>query len=47
MAISLAHINTQSTRVFMGTFTNGEAIHAARTDAIAAMLAGADALPAP
>ena len=25
----------------------GEAIHAARTDAIAAMLAGADALPAP
>ena len=29
MAISLAHINTKSTRVFMGTFTNGEVIHAA------------------
>ena len=29
MTISLAHINTQSTRVFMGTLTNGEAIHAA------------------
>ena len=28
MTISLAHINTQSTRVFMGTLTNGEAIHA-------------------
>jgi predicted DNA-binding protein with PD1-like motif len=27
MTISLARINTQSTRVFMGTFTNGEAIH--------------------
>ncbi|MCL4272953.1 MAG: DNA-binding protein [Anaerolineales bacterium] len=25
--ISLSHINTQSTRVFMGTLTNGEAIH--------------------
>lgn len=29
MPITLSHINTQSTRVFMGTFTNGEAIHAA------------------
>ncbi len=29
MTISLAHINTQSTRVFMGTLTSGEAIHAA------------------
>jgi predicted DNA-binding protein with PD1-like motif len=28
MAITLAHVNTKSTRVFMGTFTNGEAIHA-------------------
>jgi len=28
MTISIAHINTESTRVFMGTFTNGEAIHA-------------------
>lgn len=27
--ITLSHINTQSTRVFMGTFTNGEAIHEA------------------
>lgn len=25
--ISLSHINTHSTRVFMGTITNGEAIH--------------------
>jgi predicted DNA-binding protein with PD1-like motif len=25
--ISLSHINTQAVRVFMGTFTNGEAIH--------------------
>lgn len=29
MAITLQHINTQSTRVFMGTFTNGEDIHQA------------------
>lgn len=28
MTISIEHINTKSTRVFMGTFTNGEAIHA-------------------
>jgi predicted DNA-binding protein with PD1-like motif len=27
MTISLSHINTQSTRVFMGTFINGEAMH--------------------
>jgi predicted DNA-binding protein with PD1-like motif len=27
MSITLSHINTQSTRVFMGTFTNGETIH--------------------
>lgn len=27
MAITLSHINTKSTRVFMGTFTNGENIH--------------------
>lgn len=27
MPISLSRINTQSTRVFMGTFTSGEAIH--------------------
>lgn len=25
--ISLSHVNTHSTRVFMGTFTNGEALH--------------------
>ena len=29
MTISLAHINSQSTRVFMGTLTSGEAIHVA------------------
>jgi predicted DNA-binding protein with PD1-like motif len=29
MPITLAHINTKSTRVFMGTFTNGENIHEA------------------
>ena len=29
--ITLSHINTQATRVFMGTFTNGEVIHAAFT----------------
>jgi len=29
MSITLSHINTKSTRIFMGTFTNGEAIHAA------------------
>lgn len=27
MTISLAQVNTQATRVFMGTLTNGEAIH--------------------
>lgn len=27
MTITLSHINTKSTRVFMGTLTNGEAIH--------------------
>jgi predicted DNA-binding protein with PD1-like motif len=31
MPITLSHINTQSTRVFMGTLTNGEVIHAAFT----------------
>jgi predicted DNA-binding protein with PD1-like motif len=29
MPITIQHINTQSTRVFMGTFTNGEDIHQA------------------
>lgn len=29
MALSLAHVNTKATRVFMGTITNGETIHAA------------------
>ena len=29
MAISLAHVNTKATLVFMGTFTNGEVIHEA------------------
>ena len=27
MAVSLAQVNTQATRVFMGTLTNGEAVH--------------------
>jgi predicted DNA-binding protein with PD1-like motif len=27
--ITLSHINTKSTRVFMGTLTNGENIHEA------------------
>ncbi len=29
MAVSLAQVNTQAIRVFMGALTNGEAIHAA------------------
>lgn len=29
MPITLSHINTKSTRVFMGTLTNGESIHQA------------------
>ena len=29
MGISLAQVNTKATRVFMGTFTNGEVIHEA------------------
>lgn len=29
MAISLAHVNTKATRIFMGTFTNGEVFHEA------------------
>lgn len=31
MAVSLAQVNTQATRVFMGTLTDGEAVHAALT----------------